>query len=177
MCPSPCSITFLTIDSESRPLLQPPARSLKNTLHYGQTDPGSSVSLFVPQDEGSLVPLSARRFSSLGWQEYVLPDGARYFSNPTLHIVTDINLRDTERLDAMTMLLDGSDTEVSPPKGWELWFRDTTEPTTTFLQAKAWVHHGARTVLLERPTLGPGEEMSKDVDSKLLTIRVWGCSP
>jgi hypothetical protein len=177
MCPSPYCIAFLTIDSESRPLLQPSTTSLKNTLHYGQTDPGPSVPYFVPQDEGSLVPLSARRFSSLGWQEFVLPDGARYFSNPTLHIVTDFDLRDTERLDAMTILLDGSDAEVFPPKGWELWLRDTAEPTTAFLQAKAWVHHGARAVLLERPSSDTGEEMSKDVDSKLLAIHAWGCSP
>ena len=164
-------VLFLIVDSESRPLLQPSTTSLKN---YGQLDPGQSVSLFVPQDEGSLWPVSTRRFTSLGWQEYVLPDGARYFSNPDLHIVTDVDLRNAERLEAMTTLLSGSDAEVLPPKGWELWFRDTTGPTTAFIPAKAWVHHGARMVLLERPSSDPGEVMSKDVDSKLLAPHALG---
>jgi hypothetical protein len=137
-------------------------------------DPGQSVSLFVPQDESSLWPVSTRRFTSLGWQEYVLPDGARYFSNPDLHIVTDVDLRNAERLEAMTTLLSGSDAEVLPPKGWELWFRDATGPTTAFIPAKAWVHHGARMVLLERPSSDPGEVMSKDVDSKLLAPHTLG---
>lgn len=172
MCASPFGCTSLTIDSESRPLLQP---STKNILRYSQTDPGPSVSPLASQDEGSLVPLLTRRFASLGWQEFVLPDGARYFSNPNLHTVTDFDLRNTERLDTLTALLSGSDAQTLPPKGWELWLRDATEVTTALITAKAWVHHGQRIVLSERPSTEPGEEMSKDFDSKSPATHSWGC--
>lgn len=111
-----------------------------------------------------------RRFASLGWQEFLLPDGTRYFSNSTLHIVTDVDLRNAERLDAITTFLDGRDTDVLPPPEWESWLRDVSGPTTTtaFVPLRAWVHHGARMVLFERPSSDPGEIMNKYVDSKLL---------
>jgi hypothetical protein len=116
-----------------------------------------------------------RRYASLGWQEFSLPDGARYFSNPTLHVVTDVDLRNAERLDVITTLLDGGDSEVLPPPEWELWLREASQPTTASFLLKAWVHHAARVVLFERPSSDPGEIINKDVDSELLRIHVRRC--
>jgi len=158
------------IRSELRPLLRPSTTSLKNPPNYGQMEPAQSVSIFVPQTEGPLWPAPMRRFASLGWQEFLLPDGARYFSNTTLHTVTDVDLCNTERLDAITMFLEGRNTDVLPPPEWELWLRDASGPTTTFIPLKAWVHHKARMVLFERPSLDPGEIINKGVDSKLLRV-------
>jgi hypothetical protein len=113
-----------------------------------------------------------RRYASLGWQEFSLPDGARYFSNPTLHIVTDVDLRNAERLDVITAFLDGRDPEVLPPPEWELWLREAREANTASFLIKAWVHHTARMVLFERPSSDPGEIIKKDFDSKLPRIHV-----
>ena len=116
-----------------------------------------------------------RKFASLGWQEFLLPDGARYFSNSTLHVVTDVDLRNTERLDVITTFLDGRDPEVLPPPEWELWLRDASEPTTASFLVKAWVHQKARMVLFERPSSDPGEIINKDVDSKSARVHVRRC--
>jgi hypothetical protein len=105
----------------------------------------------------------ARRFTSLGWQEFSLPDGVRYFSNATIHTVTDVDLSHPESLDAVTTFLEGHDTDISPPPEWELWLREANGTTAAFI--KAWVHHGARMVLLERPSSDPGEFINKSLDS------------
>lgn len=124
-------------------------------------------------------PIPMRRFASIGWQEIVLPDGSSYFSNSTLHVVTDIDLRNSERLDAVTTFLEGRDMDILPPQGWELWLRDAGESTshTTFIPAKAWVHHGTRMVLIERPSSDPGEVIHKDVDSRPLALHSRRCMP
>ena len=116
-----------------------------------------------------------RKFASLGWQEFLLPDGARYFSNSTLHVVTDVDLRNTERLDVITTFLDGRDPDVLPPPEWELWLRDASESTTASFLVKAWVHQKARMVLFERPSSDPGEIVNKDFDSKSPRVHVRRC--
>lgn len=135
------------------------------------------MSIFAPQTEVPLWPVPTRRFASLGWQEFSLPDGALYFSNTTLHTVTDVDLRSAERLDAITTYLEGLDTEVLPPPEWELWLRDANASgsMTGFVPIKAWVHHGARMVLSERPSSDPGEIINKGVDSKLLRVHLPRC--
>jgi hypothetical protein len=158
---------------ESRPLLQPSTTSLKNPPNYGQTEPERSVSILASQNEGPLWPAATRKFASVGWQEFSLPDGARYFSNPTLHIVTDVDLRNSGRLDAISAFLDGRESEVLPPPEWELWLRDAGEPTTASFPLKAWVHHVARMVLFERPSSDPGEIMNKGVDKTDMEYEYW----
>lgn len=113
-----------------------------------------------------------RRFASHGWHEVLLPDGARYFSNPDLRIITDVDLRNAERLDVITTFLDGCEPETLPQPEWELWLRDARESTSAAFLVKAWVHHKARMVLFERPSSDPGEIMNKDIDSKLLRVYV-----
>ena len=105
----------------------------------------------------------------------MLPDGSRYFTNSTLHVVTDIDLRNSERLDTVTVFLEGRDTDILPPQGWELWLRDAGVSITSFIPAKAWIHHGTRMVLFERPSSGPGEVIRKDVDSMPSTLYPGQC--
>ncbi|KAI9512449.1 hypothetical protein F5148DRAFT_903461 [Russula earlei] len=105
------------------------------------------------------------QFTSIDWQECSLPDGTRYYVNPTLHTITDVDLRNTERLDAVTRFLDRCDMEDVPPPEWELWLRDSSESRTVFIPHRAWVHHGLRILVFERPGSHPG--ISKDVDSTL----------
>jgi hypothetical protein len=109
-----------------------------------------------------------RRFASIGWQEIVLPDGSSYYSNSTLHVVTDIDLRNSERLDAVTTFLEGRDMDILPPQGWELWLRDAGASTTTFIPAKAWVHHGTRMVLFDAP-----HRTLEKLYTKMLTVGRW----
>ena len=138
-------------------------------------EPTRSVTTLASQNEGSLWSAPVRKFASLGWQEFLLPDGARYFSNSTLHVVTDVDLRNAERLDVIMTFLDGHDTEVLPPPEWELWLRDASEPTTAPFLTKAWVHHMARMVLFERPSSDPGRVINKDVDSESPRVHVRRC--
>ncbi|KAI9508917.1 hypothetical protein F5148DRAFT_979083, partial [Russula earlei] len=158
---------------ESRPLLRSSETSLKNPPLYGQMEPARSVSLLPSQDEGSLWPVPMRQFATLGWQEFLLPDGTRYFSNSTLHIVTDVDLRNSERLDSITTHFDGRDSDVLPPQEWELWLRDASARTTPYIPLKAWVHHGTRTVLFERPSTDPGEILNKVVDKTDMEYEYW----
>jgi hypothetical protein len=131
------------------------------------------MSIFAPQNGDHMWPVPMRRFASIGWQENVLPDGSRYFSNSTLHVVTDIDLRNSERLDAVMAFLEGHDMDILPPQGWELWLRDAGESTTTLIPAKAWVHHGTRMVLFDRPSSDPGEVINKVVDKSDMEYQYW----
>lgn len=146
--------------------------SLKNLSNYGQKEPARAVSVTASQNDGLSWPVPMRKFASLGWQEVLLPDGAHYFSNPNLRIVTDVDLRNAERLDVITTFLDGCDPETLPQPEWELWLRDARESTSASFLIKAWVYHKARMVFFERPSSDPGEIMNKDVDSKLLRVCV-----
>ncbi|KAF8505744.1 hypothetical protein F5888DRAFT_1604830, partial [Russula emetica] len=157
---------------ETRPLLQP-STSLKNLSNYGQKEPARSVLVPGSQNDGLSWPVPMRRFASLGWQEVLLPDGARYFSNPNLRIVTDVDLRNAERLDVITTFLDGCDPETLPQPEWELWLRDARESTPASFLIKAWVYHKARMVFFERPSSDPGEIMNKDVDKSDMEYQYW----
>ena len=142
--------TFLIVDSESRPLL---SRFLPHRMrvHCGWRQ--------------------CANLQALGGQEFLLPDGARYFSNPTLYVVTDVDLCNTERLDVITTFLDERDQRFCTLE-WELWLHEVSEPATASFLVKAWVHQVARMVLFERPSLDPGEIINKVVNSELLRAHV-----
>ncbi|KAI9512441.1 hypothetical protein F5148DRAFT_903005 [Russula earlei] len=148
---------------ELRPLPQPHTKAASKR---GQTQPAQSGIVLASQNEA--VPM--RQFTIVEWQEFSLPDGTRYYVNPTLHTITVVDLRNTERLDAVTRFLDRRDIEDIPPPEWELWFRDSSESTTAFIPHRAWIHHGSRMVLFERPGLHPG---SKDADKIESEYHYW----
>lgn len=158
---------------ETRPLLPRSTTPFKNPPTYGHAEPTHSMSIFAPQNGDHMWPIPMRRFTNTGWQDIVLPDGSSYYSNSTLHVVTDIDLRNSERLDAVTTYLEGRDMDILPPQGWELWLRDAGASTTTFIPAKAWVHHGTRMLLFQRPSSDPGEVIPKDVDKSDMEYQYW----
>ncbi|KAI9508967.1 hypothetical protein F5148DRAFT_821984 [Russula earlei] len=131
-------------------------KTLENTSTHGQSQPAQSFTILVSQDEGPMLPVQRCRFTNIEWQEFLLPDGTRYFSNPTLHIVADIDLRKTERLDAITRFLDGSETEILPLPGWELWLRDAN-----------------RLVAFEHPGSDLGELMNEDIERMESEYQYW----
>ncbi|KAH9959993.1 hypothetical protein BC827DRAFT_1210670 [Russula dissimulans] len=119
--------------------------SHQNTSTHGSKDSAQSGTISSPQNEGSMgsVPMAQ-------WKECLLPDGFCYFSNPILDIVADFDLRNAEKLHAVTRFLEGH-TEIPPPPGWGLWLRNASGSTTTFIPLLAWVHHEARMVVSARP--------------------------
>ncbi|KAI9512436.1 hypothetical protein F5148DRAFT_902127 [Russula earlei] len=160
---------------EPRPLPQPLTTFIKCALNHGQTQSAQSGFILASLNEDLVLPVPTRQFTSVDWQEFSLPDGTHYFANSTLHTITDVDLRNTEKLDAVTRFLDRCDKEDLPPPEWELWLRDGGEPTTLFIPHRAWIHHGSRMVVFERP---PG--ISKDVDKIESEYQYWlfmGCHP
>jgi hypothetical protein len=149
------------------PLLQL-SISLKNLSDYRQKEPVRSVLVLASQNDRLLWQVPMHRFTSVGWQEVLLPDGACYFTNPNLCIITDVDLCNAERLDVITTFLDGCDPETLPQPEWELWLRDVRELTLASVLIKAWVYHKVWMVFFKCPSSDLGEIMNKDVDSKLL---------
>ncbi|KAI9509567.1 hypothetical protein F5148DRAFT_742633 [Russula earlei] len=183
--PSDCSATresnrylsgeFIGYDTGTDEFLQPSTSSLENTSNYDQAQPAQSGTTFASQNEDPIgpVPIRRRRNASVEWREYLLPDGTRYFSNLTLNIVTDVDLRDIERLDIVTRFFNGRDVEILIPPEWELWLRNGSESTTEFTPLMAWVHHGSRMVVFARPGSDPRHPMSKDVDKIESEHQYW----
>ncbi|KAI9509548.1 hypothetical protein F5148DRAFT_978126 [Russula earlei] len=167
-------VLFIT-DSELRPLLQTSTTSLEytHTPNYGQTRPVRSGASVTSQYQGHMGAVTRLRSASVEWQEFLLPDGSRYFSHRTLRIVTDVDLRGVERLDAITRFLDEPNMETIPPPGWELWLRDGHKSTISFIPSQAWIHHGKRMVVFESPAPDLGELMSSDIDKMESEYQYW----
>ncbi|KAI9509561.1 hypothetical protein F5148DRAFT_741679 [Russula earlei] len=117
--------------------------------------------------------VSVHRFASVGWQEYLLLDGKRYFSNAALRVVTDVDLRHAKGLDAVMRFLDGPDTEIFPPPQWELWLRDGNETRREFIPVKAWVHHGARMVVSKHPESDLARHVNEGIDEMDSEFEYW----
>jgi hypothetical protein len=155
----PTNKTFLTIHSEPNP---PPQLS---TLNYGQTKPARPASIVLSQTENTLWLPTMRPFANKGWKEFRLPDHTRYFSNPKLQVVTDIDLSNTKKLEIIVAFLERSGTEIRSPPECELWLREPSGPTTVFTPLKAWIDHGTRSVTHERLSSNPGYDIYDGVDT------------
>ncbi|KAI9512451.1 hypothetical protein F5148DRAFT_1279786 [Russula earlei] len=153
-----------TGSDELRSFPQPPTTCIDNAPR--QTQPAQAGIVISSQNEDLAVHVPMGQFTSIDWQECSLPDGTRYYVNPTLHTITDVDLRNTERLNAVTRFLNGRNMEDVPPPEWELWLRDSCESTTVFIPHRTWVHHGSRMVLFERPGL-------RDVDKMESEYQYW----
>ncbi|KAI9508969.1 hypothetical protein F5148DRAFT_822103 [Russula earlei] len=150
---------------ESRP------KPLRNTPDHERSQLGQSFTILVSQDEGRMLSVRRHRARNIEWQEFLLPDGTRYFSSPTLHIVAD--LRNTEKLDAITTFLFGRDTGILPPPEWELWIRDASESTREFIPLKAWIHHGERMLVFVRPASDLGDLVNENIDRMESEYQYW----
>ncbi|KAI9509562.1 hypothetical protein F5148DRAFT_740940 [Russula earlei] len=155
------------------PVLQQPTAYVESTSDHSQTWPAESGAILVSQCDDHVGIVSVHRFASIGWQEHLLLDGTRYFSNATLHVVTDLDLHKSEELDAVTRFLDGPDTEILPPSQWELWLRDGNESRRGFIPVKAWVHHGARMVASKHPGSDLDGHVNEAIDKMESEFEYW----
>lgn len=57
-------------------------------------------------ESSTVWPLPPQTFPTLGWTEHVLPSSAYYYSHAATRTVTDLDLRDNKKLDALTHYLE-----------------------------------------------------------------------
>lgn len=60
-------------------------------------------------------PLPPQTFPTLGWTEHVLPSSAYYYSHAATRTVTDLDLRDNKKLDALTQYISSKRSPKSSP--------------------------------------------------------------
>jgi hypothetical protein len=104
---------------------------------------------------------------TIGWIEHALPDASHYYIHPSKPIITDIDLRNSYHLRAVSDYLNG-DREV--PAGWELWLRDEGTTGRDIKVVESWVDH-VRKVLLDVPVIRQGNH-----DREYYCIGLNGCS-
>lgn len=93
------------------------------------------------------------RMFALGWIEYVLPDAAVYYVHPTMHVTTDIDLRNLKQLEIVTAYLERNGEGFKVPQGCELWLRDAAEgKRRECVPIRTWIDHTKREVSFELPT-------------------------
>ncbi|KAI9509558.1 hypothetical protein F5148DRAFT_741028 [Russula earlei] len=170
---NPLNGPLFILRSEWPPVSQQPIVYLEGTPDHGQTRPTESGTILASQYDDHVGLVSVDRFAIIGWQEYLILDGTRYFSNATLHVVTDVDLRKSEELDAVTRFLDGPDTEILPPPQWELWLRDGNESTQGFIPVKVWIHHGARMVVSKHPGSDLVKHLNEGIDRMESEYHYW----
>jgi len=154
---------FPNINSERSPLLRLSRTSHQDTPIHISKGPAQFSMVSSPKNEGATGSVWMAQ-----WKEFLLPDGSRYFLDPILNIVTNYDLRDTERLHDVTRFINECLTKAPPPPEWELWLHNASGSTTAFIPLMAWVHHGARAVMFKRPASDLMEFICKDIDSELL---------
>lgn len=119
----------------------------------------SSHSAVVFPSGPALWPTPAQSLQSLGWTEFLLPDSSIYYHHRGMRITTDIILRNTKKLEAVTEYLDRKlPEEVSlAPEGWELWLRDADISKHGFSPIRSWVNHNAKALSFDPPPARAGE--------------------
>lgn len=119
-------------------------------------EPHRPVTVYFQSGDSSIWPNPGQRnFEGFGWREIKLPDNTHYYFHPTLHITTDVDLRNIAKMEAVTAYLSQRDSgpeSVLPPEGWELWLKDASVSKTHFIPGRAWVNHSKHVVYLEKPT-------------------------
>ncbi|KAJ7595978.1 hypothetical protein C8J56DRAFT_923679 [Mycena floridula] len=135
---------------ETRPLLSRPLTPILTSYLHSPANPRSSVRFPSPIHSSHEVP----RLHDLGWIEYVLPDTTLYYVHPTLRVTTDVDLRHTKKLDAVTAYLDRHKERGS--SGKELWLRDCKNKKASFNPIRCWVDHKKRAIVLDTIWEGTG---------------------
>lgn len=150
-----CSVANV-FSSEREPLLAQSSESRITSYLQPQDSPHA---IFSPIRNGAFPSISAgpsitsdvatnsnTRLRSLGWLEYSLPDSTSYYVHPTLRITSDIDLRDTKKLDAVSSYIDGGQIQKLPV-GTELWLRDGPSKKSkgdVFTAVRYWIDHEHR---------------------------------
>lgn len=120
---------------------------------------------------------TTRLHVSRGWTEYALPHGIRYYVNEDIRAITDLDLRNSTKLDEVSNVVDTAD---DVPQGCEMWIRTGTNAKKGWRKHKAgsepvlvWVDHRYRRVLNEVPSddyVSSGEDDSKSEAPLCLTF-------
>ncbi len=137
--------------SETRPLL-PKATVTGNGSYLDTPHPTRvNVSPATGQSPTDWAAPSSPHLHELGWIEYLLPDASFYYVHPTLRVTTDIDLRNSKKLTAVSSYFERY--KDGAPVGLELWLcekQDKRKKRDTAL-VEWWVDHGKRSVSSERP--------------------------
>ena len=141
----PIFITYQS-NSERRPLLSRPVTPNK-TSYLRPTGSGSAD--FSSRLGRSSSSVSTPLLHNLGWIEYVLPDASSYYVHPTMRVTTDIDLRNTKKLEAVTSYFDHKNAGAAV--GLEVWLQDLTTTKRGFVPATFLVDHRRRCVAFESP--------------------------
>ena len=83
-----------------------------------------------------------------GWSEYILPNSSYYYFNLRTYpvpVVTDVDLRNIHKLEAITTHLERG-LQWNSGKGGECWIRDTAAMKDGFEPWMRWVNHDERNV-------------------------------
>jgi hypothetical protein len=152
--------------SETRPLLS----------RTGTPQPylRQNTSLLPPHPAASQVSTHVLR--SLGWIEYILPDGTVYYVHPTSCITTDIDLRNQKKLQIVSTYVeedDGMKRGKGVGKGWEIWLKDVAFSRGKFKPVRMWVDHKARKVTRSTPF----ERREDDEDRTLSQLALCVSTP
>jgi hypothetical protein len=133
--------------SERRPLLSRPVTPNHNSYLL----PTGSVSSRIGQTSSNV---STPLLHNLGWIEYVLPDASAYYVHPTLRVTTDVDLRNTKKLEAVTAYFDNK--SAGAPVGLEIWLQELVTTKRGSVPTIFWVDHRKRSVASDPPMTRDG---------------------
>lgn len=126
---------------------------------------------------------TANTIRTLGWTEYVLPDSSYYYHHAEKRVTTDIDLRNSKKLQVVTEYLENklpTELTMPPPPGWELWLKDVGVMRHEVVPVKSWVNHKLRIITLQPPPMVTGEglvlERFSEDDSEYIpcVVTIWG---
>ncbi|KAI0076911.1 hypothetical protein K474DRAFT_1662296 [Panus rudis PR-1116 ss-1] len=160
---------------ERLPLLP---RGIDNNAASSSKAAGNAIAF--PSAQVAVWPTAGHSLRSLGWTEYVLPDNSFYYVNKSTRVVTDIDLRNAKKLEAVTEYLDRKlPEEVGlAPEGWELWLREAGATKHGFSPLRNWVNHKAKLLSFDPPPATEGEASTlpdhlTDDDRLDMEYRYW----
>ncbi|KAK0212739.1 hypothetical protein DFS33DRAFT_1377207 [Desarmillaria ectypa] len=163
---------------ETRPLLPqvPFPRSPSYLQSQHQTRVNVSPQSALPSSSFWPLPApsTAPKLNQLGWIEFSLPDSTAYYVHPTLRVTTDMELRNSKKLDLVTSYFDNYKDELAPPGGMELWLRESPRKKKRDPPlAGWWIDHKSRSVSSGLPKRGPSKPGRKDEDALDAEYRYW----
>jgi hypothetical protein len=128
----------------------------------------NGIDVTVHQTRGITWPSIDRGYKALGWTEHILPDSSVYYSHRDLRVTTEVDLRNSKKLESVAEYLDKKrPTEPAlPPPGWELWLRDNSRLQIDFIPVRCWVSHNDRVLTLEPPTAAATEAVTTLTDDE-----------
>ncbi|KAI0690265.1 hypothetical protein BC835DRAFT_1365422 [Cytidiella melzeri] len=137
----------------------------------------NDIDITIHQSRGMPWPSMDRSYKTLGWVEHLLPDSSLYYSHRNLRVVTEVDLRNAKKLEAVSQYLDKKrpSEPALPPPGWELWLRDNSKLAFDFIPVQCWISHKDRILTMDPPMTPAGEIVAglSDDDRVDVEYRYW----